>query len=223
MTWASKIIAFYQQLDIQAPLPKGVEVLNPFADPDTLNYCRQFYQKYYDDEDSRTLIFGINPGRFGGGLTGIPFTDPKKLEEMCGIKNDLPKRAELSADFIHQMMLEFGGLTTFYQRFYFTSISPLGFTLEGKNLNYYDLKALQSAVEPFVLNCIRQQIDFGAKTSIAFCLGEGANFKYFHKLNEQHSFFDEIVPLPHPRFIMQYKRKQLTQYIAKYIAVLGRA
>lgn len=223
MTWASKIIAFCKQLEIRASLPSGVKVLNPFADKVIVRYCSQFYHKYYNDENSRTLIFGINPGRFGGGLTGIPFTDPKKLEEVCGIKNDLPKRAELSADFIHKMMLEFGGLTTFYQRFYFTSISPLGFTRSGKNLNYYDMKVLQSAVEPFVLKCIRQQIDFGAKTSIAFCLGEGANFKYFSNLNKQHSFFDEIVPLPHPRFVMQYKRKQLPLYIAKYVAALGRA
>ncbi len=39
----------------------------------------------------RYLILGINPGRFGGGITGIPFTDPIRLQNICGIENDFQK------------------------------------------------------------------------------------------------------------------------------------
>ena len=99
MTWADRILSFYQSLTITAKLPKGVEVLNPYANADTFKYCSAFYHKYYEDNEPRTLILGINPGRYGAGLTGIPFTDPVKLEMICGIKNNLTKKAELSADF----------------------------------------------------------------------------------------------------------------------------
>ena len=33
--------------------------------------------------------------------------------------------------------------------------------------------------------------------------------------------FDEIIPLPHPRFIMQYRRKQKQQFIDQYLHALN--
>ena len=59
-----------------------------------------FYQKYYTDSQPRNFMFGINPGRFGAGITGVPFTDPVRLETECGIQNDFPKKQELSAQFV---------------------------------------------------------------------------------------------------------------------------
>ena len=44
---------------------------------------------------------------------------------------------------------------------------------------------------------------------------------YFSKLNKKYHFFDEIIPLAHPRYIMQYKRKYVKDYIADYINKLG--
>ena len=43
---------------------------------------------------------------------------------------------------------------------------------------------------------------------------------FLRKLNEQYKFFGEIVPLPHPRFIMQYKLKQKEAYIERYLKEL---
>lgn len=80
------------ELELDVTLPKGIEVMNPFTDSYIFGYCKKFYAKYYNTTQQRTLIVGINPGRFGGGLTGIPFTDPIKLENECGIENDLPKK-----------------------------------------------------------------------------------------------------------------------------------
>ncbi|MFM7856792.1 MAG: hypothetical protein ACKO96_33910 [Flammeovirgaceae bacterium] len=58
---------------------------------------------------------------------------------------------------------------------------------------------------------------WGLNRTTAFIFGEGKNFTYFQKLNQQHRFFESLVPLPHPRFIMQYKLKKLDEYIALYL------
>jgi hypothetical protein len=218
MTFADRILLFLKNLSIDSRLPKGVEVLNPYRDKVAFDLCHQFYKKYYDDNNQRSVILGINPGRFGAGLTGIPFTDPIKLQNICGIKNDLPKKAELSADFIHRMMEAYGGLAEFYTRYFFSSVSPLGFTQDKKNLNYYDNSALRKSLEKFIIQSLHQLLDLGVDREKAFCLGEGANFKYLIKLNEKEKLFREIIPLSHPRFIMQYKRKLIQQYLDDYLS-----
>lgn len=222
MTFADKILTFYKGLAIHGKLPKGVEVLNPYQDEQAFALCEQFYRKYYSDAKSRHVILGINPGRFGGGITGIPFTDPIKLENICGIKNDLQKKAELSADYIYRMIEAFGGPEKFYRSYFFNSVSPLGFTQDGKNLNYYDTPELMKSLEKFILKSIHQLIDMGVERDIAFCLGEGANFKYLTNLNSKEKFFKEIIPLAHPRFIMQYKRKLVDAYVDDYVMKLTR-
>jgi hypothetical protein len=215
--FSQRVLNFFSTLEIKTSLPRNVEVLNPYQDLVAFQLCKSFYNQYYTDSNQRRIILGINPGRFGGGLTGIPFTDPVKLETVCGITNDLNKKAELSADFIYKMITAYGGANQFYKRFYFSSVSPLGFTRDGKNLNYYDDKKLSERMLPFILSCINEQLKFGIDTKVAYCLGEGENYKFLSKLNEQHHFFETITPLAHPRFIMQYKRKSLHQYIDSYL------
>lgn len=221
MTFADKVLIFYRNLAITGKLPKGVEVLNPYQQKESFELCKQFYKKYYNDTNKRFAILGINPGRFGGGITGIPFTDPLKLEATSGIKNNMPKKAELSADFIHAMITAFGGLEKFYGSYFFNSVSPLGFTQEGKNLNYYDTPELQKSLEGFILTSIRQLLDLGIHRHVAFCLGEGDNFKYLSKLNEREKIFGKIIPLAHPRFIMQYRSKRMAEYIEDYLNKLA--
>lgn len=222
-TFADHLLHFYQQLHLDITLPEGVEVMNPYQDASAFALCQQFYHQYYGDTQSRTMILGINPGRFGGGITGIPFTDPIKLEQICHIPNNLPRKAELSADYIYRLIDAYGGPETFYSQFYFSAMSPLGFVKDDKNLNYYDIKSLATALTPFMVRCIQEQLAFGANPHLAFCLGEGDNFRYLQKLNDAHGFFQRIVPLAHPRFIMQYKRKSLDLYIQDYIGKLRSA
>lgn len=88
---AEKILDFLNALTLKTKLPRGIKAMNPYRDSSAFALCRAFYTKFYNDKRPRSLILGINPGRFGGGLTGIPFTDPIKLETYCGIKNNLPK------------------------------------------------------------------------------------------------------------------------------------
>jgi hypothetical protein len=220
MSCAEAILAFYKGLRPDFAVPEGVSVMNPYAQPETWALASQFYRKYYKDTNPRVYIFGINPGRFGAGLTGVPFTDPIRLAEKCGIANDMPKKPELSSGFIYDLIDAFGGVEAFYRRFYITALSPLGYTLNGKNLNYYDNKELIRDVEPFVLDCIRIQQATIQTTDTVYCMGEGANYKYFSKLNGQHGFFKEIIPLPHPRWVMQYRRKRVGEFVDRYISAL---
>ena len=216
MTLADQILSFHKSLKLSIALPKGVEVLNPFQNPDVFTLCEKFYHQFYNDEQPRKIIIGINPGRLGGGTTGIPFTDPVKLEKNCGIPNSLPKKTELSADFIYTMIESFGGSQLFYSKFLFSSVSPLGFTKDGLNLNYYDDKVLEKLARKFIVDSIHTQLKFPIDLSVCFCLGEGENYKYLSKLNGEYSFFKKIIPLPHPRFIMQYRRKKVNEFVSMY-------
>jgi hypothetical protein len=219
MTFADRVINFNKSL-VAPSVPAGVEVMNPFQNKLTFELSSRFYKKYYHDTNKRVGILGINPGRFGAGLTGIPFTDPKKLESICGIENSFPKKAELSGDFIYMMIDQFGGPEKFYSKFFFNSVCPLGFIRDGKNMNYYDTKPLQNAVTPYIIKALRTEIEIGLETSVVYCLGEGKNYEFLSKLNEKHHFFESIIPLSHPRYIMQYKRKFLKEYIGEFVEKL---
>ncbi len=215
--FSDQVIGFYKSLSLHHKLPDGVEVLNPYRDANTFLVCQQFYQKFYHDHKPRTIILGINPGRFGGGITGVPFTDPVKLEQHCGIPNNLIKKAELSADFIYRMIEAFGGAAKFYNEYFISAVCPLGFTKDGKNLNYYDQPDLQHGVYNFIIDSLKTQLQFSVNIHTCYCLGEGQNYKFISKLNAEYSFFKKIIPLPHPRFIMQYRRKRVDEFVNLYL------
>ncbi|HEY1025872.1 MAG TPA: uracil-DNA glycosylase family protein [Sphingobacteriaceae bacterium] len=219
--FGEKVIQFYRNMQTGFALPPGVEVMQPFSRPASAVVTETFYRRFYGDENPRTFIIGINPGRFGGGVTGIPFTDPVKLERYCGIANDFPKKTELSADFIYRVIESFGGAEAFYSKFYFTSISPLGFTREGVNMNYYDDPVLVKVLDDFMIRSMETQVDFGTNQLNCICLGSGKNLKQLQRLNERGHFFRNINVLDHPRFIMQYKRKSLDEYLLRYLSVLA--
>jgi len=172
-----------------------------------------FYRRYYSDNGRRIFILGINPGRFGSGITGIAFTDPIRLYEVLNIGHPFALKQELSSVFVFELIRHFGGLEKFYSAFYMNSVCPLGFTRAGRNLNYYDDHLLCGFLKPFLVRMIRSQVEFGLSRKTAFCLGEGKNFKFLSKLNQEEKFFDKILPLPHPRYIMQYKRRHLHEYL----------
>ena len=220
MDFAGNILSFFKNLELNIKLPHDIEVMNPFQDASTMHVCKQFYKKYYNDNNQRRMIIGINPGRFGGGITGIPFTDPIRLNKECGIENKWQPKQELSSVYVYDVINAIGGAEKFYKDFYITSVSPLGFTRHGKNLNYYDDKDLQSGIKDFVVDCMNRQLKFGIDRKVAFCLGDGKNFKYLSKLNDEKKFFENIIPLSHPRFIMQYKLKKKEEYIQSYLVKL---
>jgi hypothetical protein len=204
-------------------LPAGIGVLDPFNGPhagEVRRIVTRFHRKYYSDDKPRTLMLGINPGRLGAGSTGLPFTDTKRCESDLGIPVNGLRTHEPSSDFFYRMIRAAGGAEAFYSKFYVHAVCPLGFVKDGVNLNYYDDKALQKAVTPFVENWLRTLVRCGMRTDIVLCIGTGKNAAYFSKLNDKLGLFDRIIALEHPRYVMQYKARSLENYIDKYLAAL---
>jgi len=222
MTFADRIIEFNKSLSFNGSLPEGISVMNPFRDEYILKVSSLFYRKFYDDTRPRHLILGINPGRFGAGFTGVPFTDTKRLTGECGIRYTGRQTHEPSSVFVYEVIKEYGGPVLFYNHFYISSVCPLGFTLTGPNgkeinYNYYDSIELTNAVLDFIVESIRNQIEFGIQTDICFCFGTGKNEKFLRALNQRYGFFKKIIALEHPRYVMQYKSRTRQDYIGKYI------
>lgn len=216
-----KILEFFETLP-SLKAPRGIEVLNPYRNAAAWKLVQSFYNKYYSDNNPRTLMLGINPGRFGAGVTGISFTDPIRLETECGILNHLIKKPELSSDFVYRMIHAYGGVKKFYSHYIISAVSPLGFTKGGKNINYYDEKKLEEVVRPFAIDCMNRIFQLNIDRSRCYSIGEGKNFKFLQGLNKENGWFKEIIPLAHPRFIMQYRRKQLQKYLNVYVNELGK-
>lgn len=221
MSFAQNVLQFFDQLNDHPAVPDGVEVLNPYTKDEVREVTSAFYRKYYNDTKERFLLIGINPGRFGAGLTGIPFTDPIRLKTVCEIDNSFDPKPELSSKFIYNLIANMGGPTRFYSRFYFSSVSPLGFTKDGKNLNYYDIRELQEGWEGFMISNLKRQLSFGCSDKKAFILGRGKNFQYMQGLNKRTQLFDSLVELPHPRWVMQYRLKKIDTFLQEYVSKLN--
>ena len=84
-TWAELLFGFYKHLQPPGNLPGSIKWLFPQQDEKLMAIVHQFYKKFYNDTGARTLILGINPGRFGAGVTGINFTASKQLHEKLSL------------------------------------------------------------------------------------------------------------------------------------------
>ena len=211
-SFAKKVNQFNRELEFSEKLPRDIRVMNPFKDnEEILKVCEAFYGEFYNDTERRKLILGINPGRLGAGATGIPFTDTKRLSDICNIDIESFRTHEPSSVFIYNLIEKFGGPKKFYHKFYINSVCPLGFVeqnLKGNwvNCNYYDYNELFSVIRDFIISSLKLQISFGIDTSVCFVLGK-KNAKYLSAINEKEGMFDSIVPFDHPRYIVQYKSK----------------
>lgn len=209
-------------------MPKGVKVLDPLRSEngaEVQRIVRDFHRKYFSDDRPRKLMLGINPGRLGAGSTGLCFTDTKRCESDLGIPIHGLRTHEPSSDFFYRMVRAMGGAKTFYSEVYVQAISPLGFTKAGPsgaqvNLNYYDDRALQTSITPFVVGWLKKLIATGMRTDNVFCIGTGKNLAYLEAVNAEHRFFERITPLEHPRFIMQYRARSVQTYVRKYVDAL---
>ena len=230
MTWSDHILKFLFSVSLDGVrLPRGVRVMNPMREPgnEIRRVVESFYRKFYADDGRRRFIVGINPGRFGAGVTGIPFTDTKRLQNL-GIRLESAVTHEPSSVFVHETIAAFGGPARFFRAFYITALCPLGFVRRNAagrevNYNYYDDEKLERAVTPFIVSSMKAQLAWRCETDVCFCLGSGKNFRFFEKLNEREKFFDRIIPLEHPRFIMQYRLKKKPEYVRKYVTAFREA
>lgn len=216
------MIDFNHGLHYPGELPEGFRVLNPYIDnPETMVVMQQFYHKYYNDTKQRRFIIGINPSRHGAGVTGVPFTDTKRLESVCGIRMQSAHTHEISSVFMYDMIAGYGGAKDFYGQFYINSPFPLAIIRRAKNgqwlnANYYDDPVLFEMVKDFMISSLKKHISMGLDTSEVFVLGM-KNAGFIQKLNKEAQLFGNIITLEHPRFIQQYKLRQKQQFIDKYI------
>lgn len=225
-TLATKIIRFNTQLNLSKKLYKGIQVMNPFQDnPEILHITDAFYHRFYSDFQKRKLIVGINPGRLGAGVTGIPFTDTKRLTDVCNIAIDSVSSHEPSSVFIYEVIEAYGGVKKFYGDYFINSMSPLGFIEKNAkgnwvNCNYYDYPRLFEQTRPFIVSSLKKQIALGIDTSNCIVLGK-KNAKYLKTINTKEKLFDSITVLDHPRYIVQYKSKDKEKYLMEYLMALS--
>ena len=223
-----KILQFYESLHLdESLLDSETRVMNPYAEqnPEVDRLLLEFYKKYYSDNAHRTLILGINPGRLGAGLTGIPFTDSPALKDYCNIPTSI-QTSETSSAFVYEFIKSFGGPDAFYAQYFIGAACPLGFTHHNSkgnwvNWNYYDSKELFLAVKPFMIEHLKNQIEICGNNEKAIVWGNGKNYKFLSAINKEEELFKELIPLEHPRYIMQYKRKSLPTFIDKYLEVFS--
>jgi len=228
MTRSQAILDWYRSLELPPEhLPKGIAAMNPYraSQPAVQEILQRFYSKYYADCQSRGLILGINPGRLGAGITGIPFTDTPALRDHCELEFPIETK-EISAEFVYQVIAACGGPEPFYRKWFIGAACPLGFMRQNNrgnwvNYNYYDDTALYHAVRPYMLRWLAEQQALCGMPRRVIVLGTGKNLQYLQKLNAEAGLFDELIALEHPRYIMQYRRKNLDHYSEKYVKWLG--
>lgn len=223
---AERIIEFNCNLRFEGKLPPGFAVLNPYlTNPETLVVMKQFYHKFYNDHKPRKFIIGINPSRYGAGITGVPFTDTKRLLSYCGINMSSAHTHEVSSVFMYDMINSYGGVNKFYHNFYINSPFPLAIVRLVKNdhwlnANYYDDIDLFSCVKHFMIETLQKHIELGLITSEVYVLGK-KNYTFLKQINKEKPMFKKMLVLDHPRFIQQYKSKEKQKYIDNYIITLS--
>lgn len=226
MTFAERVLQFNDNLSKESlNVPIGFSIINPFngeRKEQIKEVTTLFYQKYYNDTNIRRLILGSSPARRGSCVTGVPFEDAAHLQSETGIYIDKFYINKSSSSFLYDVIRRYGGCKKFYTDFYMNFVCPLGLVrtnLKGNevNCNYYEDKTLQETLYYFIVDAIQSQIKFGIDTSVCFCIGSGENYKFLLKINKKNNFFDTIVPLEHPRFIMQYNSKNKEFFVKKYL------
>lgn len=201
------------------------KIINPYNDINKEQIkliTTKFYNKFYNDKNKRRLILGSNPARRASAVTGIPYEDAIHLQKETGIFIDSFYVNKSSSNFLYDVIDKYGGCEKFYNEFYMNFVFPLGIAKINPNgnevnCNYYDIKNYEEKFEKYIIKSIKEILQFNIDTSICYCIGSGKNYEYLLKLNNKYNFFEEIIPLEHPRFIMQYNSKNKDLYLNKYL------
>jgi hypothetical protein len=191
-------------------------VLNPYKQPVVREIVATMIKRFYEGGAARLSVWGINPGRLGAGITGIPFVDPVSLQHTLGIQSTITGASEASATFIAKVIQQSGGAPAFYSSVYLSALCPLGLTRAGNNVNFYDDPQWIDAVVPFIRSAVLTQVACGLRADLCVVLGMGKLRAFIERHTTDWWPFAQTVYLYHPRFIMQYKRSSMQQYIDQY-------
>lgn len=169
-----------------------------------------FCQLFYSDAVPRVMICGTNPGRFGAGMTGIPFLDYMSLSQIIpGIDR---QDSEKSASFFFQVVRRFG-VDLFFRTFYVSNFSSVGYLKDGKNLNYYDLPPAALAI---VERNFLSEVEAINPTHV-ISLGEAVQRSVKKLLPAS---VDCSLRLPHPSWVTTYRVNDMGRWVARYLEVL---
>ena len=228
--FATKVLTLHQRLaSVKMTLPGSYQLVNPYSGEQKHavdQITAAFYHKYFNDNHKRRLILGSSPARKGTAITGVPFEDAAELQAETGIAVAKFQIKPSSTNFLYGVMQQYGGKRKFYSDFYMSFACPLGLSkISAKgnviNSNYYETNVIKDRLMPFIVASLQEQIKLGVDTSVCYCIGSGENFKVLTSINQTYHFFGSIVPLEHPRYVMQYHFKDRARYIQKYVAALN--
>lgn len=228
---ANRIIEFDHFLSkVKLSVPDGFKIVNPFSgdSKEKINeIINIFYHKFYNDNKKRRMIIGSSPARRGTAITGIPYEDAQHLQNQTGIFIDDFYVNKSSSNFLYDVIEMYGGTDKFYNDFYMNFICPLGIVRiksNGKevNCNYYENKKLQEQLYDFIIETLKMQLEFNIDRTVCYCIGSGENYEFLEEINQKYCFFDKIIPLEHPRFIMQYNSKNKDYYLEKYLEAFSK-
>ncbi|MBQ2872612.1 MAG: SMUG2 DNA glycosylase family protein [Bacilli bacterium] len=227
-TNAEKILKYCENLSkIKIDSFKNYRIINPYKDnkEQIKLITTKFYNKYYNDGKKRRLILGSNPARRATAITGIPFEDAVHLQQETGIFISNYYINKSSSNFLYDVIKEYGGCNNFYNEFYMNFIFPLGIAKinsdgSEKNCNYYEIKGFEKKLYKYIVESIKEIVKFNIDTSVCYCIGSGKNYEFLLKINKEYNFFQKIIALEHPRFIMQYNSKNKELYLKKYLNAL---
>ena len=228
-TNSEKILDYCEKLsNIKLDSFENYIIINPYSSnkEQIKLITTKFYNKYYNDNKNRRLILGSNPARRATAVTGIPFEDAAHIQQTTGIFIDNFYVNKSSSNFLYDVIDEYGRCEKFDSDFYMNFVFPLGIAkINSKgsesNCNYYEIKQFEKKLEQYIIDFIKEILKLDIDTSICYCIGSGKNYEYLLKINKEYNFFKTIIPLEHPRFIMQYNSKNKDLYLKKYLTALN--
>ena len=90
----------------------------------------------------------------------------------------------------------------------------------GKNINYYEMKNWRNDLLPAVEKELEKHLSWNVNRSKVISIGRGENAKVLKEINDRRGWFEEVVALPHPRWILQYRRKRKDEFLEEYLRAL---
>lgn len=187
--------------------PHGFTVLADFLE--NWSSVEEFYARYYLQGFPKTVLCGLNPGRRGAGKTGIPFVDFASLSQlMDGIDR---RDDERSATFFHGIVSHMNP-TVFYQSFFVTNVSWVGFVKDGKNANY---DVLPPKAQAFIYDRFREEMELVGPDRI-ISISKPAHSTIKSLFGRE---IDTSICLPHPNWCAFPKKRKAAE--EKYISTLS--
>ena len=192
---------------------KNIRILYEFLE--NKNNIIEFHKRYVQPNSPKIVICGINPGRNGAGLTGIPFIDFESLSKM--LSNIGNKESEQSAKFFYSVIQKFE-IENFYQKFHVTNISWYGFSQidKQKNVNYDNIS---TEIAIFLIEKFVEEMEF-INPDVIIPLSRNVLYELV-SLKKRDKIKAEIgTRLCHPSWISTYRSKDFDLWTAKYVEVL---